>query len=136
MVDTTAARARLAILTDATGRVPLTTDELDLCLADAAVVDADGAQVDDPGWAGAWDWNYAAGRGWDLKAGKVAADFTFSADDASYSKDTVMQKCLQMAQTYYGRTLRTQPLGGDRTFGLYPMTDALMPNWNAGGGAL
>lgn len=131
--NTTAALARLTILTDATGRVPLAEAELKLCLADAAVVDADGRLVDDPDWVGAWDWNYAAGRGWDLKAGKVAGDFSFSADDASYSKDTVMQKCLEMAQTYYGRTLRTQPLGGDRTFGDYPLTDALMPNWNRGG---
>lgn len=134
MVDTTAALSRLRLLTDATGRVPLTDAELELCLADAAVVDTDGRLVDDPAWVGAWDWNYAAGRGWDLKAGKVAGDFSFSADDASYSKDTVMQKCLAMAQTYYGRTLRTQPLGGDRTFGLYPA--GLMVNYNLGGGEL
>jgi len=134
MADTTAAKARLRILTDATGRVPLTDEELELCLADAAVVDADGRTVDDPAWAGAWDWNYAAGRGWDLKAGKVAGDFSFSADDASYTKDVVMAKCLQMAQTYYGRTLRTQPLDGDRSFSTYPMSPALVPNWNPGGG--
>lgn len=133
-MDATQARARLAILTDAGGRVPLTDAELDLCLGDARVPDDDGRLVDDPAYEPTYDWNYAAGRGWDLKAGKVAADFTFSADDANYSKDTVMAKCLQMAQTYYGRTLRTQPLGGDRTFGLYPT--GLMVNYNLGGGAL
>lgn len=131
MVDMTAARARLAVLTDAAGRVPLSETEMDVALADAATVDRDGRLVSDPAWAGAWDWNYAAGRGWDIKAGKVAADFTFSADDASYSKDTVMAKCLAMAQTYYSRTTRVLPLDGDRTFGPYD-SPGLMVNWNGG----
>lgn len=126
-----AALTRLASIADAAGRVPLTDDELAACLADAAIPDRDGRLVDDPDWAGAWDTNYAAGRAWDLKAGKVATDFNFSADDASYSKDTVMAKCLQMASTYYGRTLRVVPLGGDRTFTQQP-GGGLMVNWNAG----
>lgn len=132
-VDQEAARARLRVLTDATGRIPLSDAELDECLAGSAVVDRDGRLVDSPDWAGEWDWNYAAGKGWDIKAGKVATDFTFSADDASYSKDTVMAKCLQMAATYYGRTLRVLPLDGDRTFGNPLATSGpIMTNWNAG----
>ena len=70
--------------------------------------------------------NYA-----DLKAGKVAADFNFSADDASYSKASVMAQFQSMAQTYYGRTLRRQPLDGDRTF-TDPPLGRLMVNWNGG----
>lgn len=125
------ARAWLAVQTDANGRVPLSEPELDVCLDDAAIPDADGRLVDDPDWAGAWDRNYAAGRAWDVKASRVATDFSFSADDASYSKDTVMAKCLDMAQTFYGRTMRVLPLDGDRTFG--PMDSPnLMTNWNAG----
>lgn len=126
-----AALARLRSYADAAGRVPLSDDDLAVCLADAATVDADGRLVDDPDWAGAWDMDYAAGRAWDLKAGRVATDFNFSADDASYSKDSVMAKCLEMAATYYGRTLRTQPLNGDRTFASRP-GGRLMTNWNAG----
>lgn len=125
------ARARLSSYADAAGRVPLSDGDLDTCLRDAAVPDSDGRTVDDPDWAGAWDMDYAAGRAWDLKAGRVATDFTFSADDASYSKDTVMAKCLAMAQTYYGRTTRTLPLGGDRTFALSP-GGRTMVNWNGG----
>lgn len=125
------ARARLASFTDASGRVPLTESDLDACLADAAVPDSDGRTVDDPDWAGAWDQNYAIGRAWDMKAGRVATDFTFSADDASYSKDAVMAKCLQMAQTYYARTTRVLPLDGDRTFTGTP-GGSLMVNWNGG----
>jgi hypothetical protein len=132
-VDMAAARTRLGVLTDSAGRVPLSDAELDVCLAGAAIVDRNGATVDDPAWIGAWDWDYAAGKGWDLKAGKVAADFTFSADDASYSKDTVMAKCLQMAQTYYSRTLRVLPLDGDRTFrDPLGISGPMMVNWNGG----
>lgn len=127
----TKARAWLAVQTDASGRVPLSVDDLDVCLADAAIPDRDGRLVDDPDWAGAWDLDYAAGRAWDVKAGRVATDFNFSADDASYSKDSAMAKCLAMAQTFYGRTTRVLPLDGDRTFG--PLDSPhLMTNWNAG----
>lgn len=131
--NTASALARLTVYTDAAGRVPLTEAELTVCLADAAVPDRDGRPVDDPDWAGAWDFDYAAGRGWDLKAGKVATDFTFSADDASYSKAEVMAKCLEMAQTYYGRTLRVLPLDGDRTFSdPLSVNVGIMTNWNGG----
>lgn len=125
------ARAWLRVQTDAAGRVPLSTEDLDVCLAEAAIPDRDGLLVDDPEWAGHWDLNYAAGRAWDVKATRVATDFTFSADDASYSKDTVMAKCLAMAQRFYSRSIRTVPLDGDRTFG--PLdSPGLMVNWNAG----
>ena len=57
------------------------------------------APVDD-GWEGAWDLNAAASEGWRMKAGKVAGDFNFSADNASYSKADVLAHCLEMQTRY------------------------------------
>ena len=51
-------------------------------------------------WEGTWDLNAAAAEGWRMKAGKVAGDFTFSADGASYSKADVLAHCLEMETRY------------------------------------
>lgn len=51
-------------------------------------------------WEGAWALNAAAAEGWRMKAARVAGDFNFSADDASYSKGDVMAHCLEMEQSY------------------------------------
>lgn len=51
-------------------------------------------------WEGTWDLNAAAAEGWRMKAGKVAGDFNFSADGASYSKADVLAHCLEMESRY------------------------------------
>lgn len=56
---------------------------------------------------------------WGLKAGKVAGDFTFSADDASYDKGEVMAKCLEMEAHYAAK------LGGSAATGAYVNQDPL-----------
>lgn len=73
--------------------------------------DTDGRAPTDDGWVGTWDLNAAAAEGWRMKAGKVAGDFNFSADGASYSKADVLAHCLEMESKYaalshgYMRTL-------------------------------
>lgn len=64
------------------------------------MVDADGRRPVDDGWVGTWDLNAAAAEGWRMKAGKVAGDFNFSADNASYSKADVLAHCLEMETKY------------------------------------
>lgn len=64
------------------------------------MVDADGRAPTDAAWVGTWDLNAAAAEGWRMKAGKVAGDFNFSADNASYSKADVLAHCLEMETKY------------------------------------
>lgn len=62
--------------------------------------DTDGRAPGDVDWVGTWDMNAAAAEGWRMKAGKVAGDFNFSADNASYSKADVLAHCLEMETKY------------------------------------
>lgn len=52
--------------------------------------------TDTDNWEPTWNLNAAAAEGWRLKAAKVAGDFNFSADGASYSKADVLAHCLDM----------------------------------------
>lgn len=62
--------------------------------------DSEGRAPVDAAWVGTWDLNAAAAEGWRMKAGKVAGDFNFSADNASYSKADVLAHCLEMETKY------------------------------------
>ena len=62
--------------------------------------DGSGREPTDDDWVGVWDLNAAAAEGWRMKAGKVAGDFNFSADNASYSKADVLAHCLEMQTRY------------------------------------
>lgn len=113
------AQTRLSSMTAASVRPGLTEQELSTLLAISVTPDREGRPADDPNWTGGWDLDYAAAEGWRWKAAAVAADFSFSADDASYQKDTVMAKCLAMAAAFAAKTTRSAPLDGDRSFGTY-----------------
>lgn len=80
---------------------PVLADATVAALLDAyPTTDADGRAPTDTGWVGTWDLNAAAAEGWRMKAGKVAGDFNFSADNASYSKADVLAHCLEMETKY------------------------------------
>lgn len=99
--------AALALLTDmvaATSRPVLSPETVSAILDQNRTVDDEGRLATDMGWDGTWDLNSAAAAGWRLKAGKVAGDFNFSADGASYSKADVLAHCLAMADQYGART--------------------------------
>lgn len=100
MADATLARARLSIMVAATSRPTITPEELDLLMDAHRIPDDDGRLPSDPGWTPTWDLNRAAAEGWRWKAGRVAGDFNFSADDASYSKGDVMARCESQARYY------------------------------------
>lgn len=95
-----AARVRLSRMIAASTRPVVSPEEVDVLLDQFRTTDDDGRLVSDPDWHATWALNRAAAEGWRWKAAAVAADFNFSADDASYSKGDVMAKCLEMANKY------------------------------------
>jgi hypothetical protein len=100
-MDAATARATLvSYLGGPSARPALEDAELDAILSRFRLTDADGRRPDDQGWLGAYALNAAAAEGWRIKASRVAADFNFSADGASFSKGDVMAKCLEMEQHY------------------------------------
>lgn len=93
----------ITLLTDkvaATSRPVLAAASVEALLDAYPMPDADGRAPTDAGWVGTWDLNAAAAEGWRMKAGKVAGDFNFSADNASYSKADVLAHCLEMQTRY------------------------------------
>lgn len=84
----------------ATSRPVLSPEAVGALLDSYASQDNDGRAPSDTGWVGTWDLNAAAAEGWRMKAGKVAGDFNFSADNASYSKADVLAHCLEMETKY------------------------------------
>ena len=93
----------LTLLSDkvaATSRPVLEPASVSALLDAYQSADADGRAPTDDGWVGTWDLNAAAAEGWRMKAGKVAGDFNFSADNASYSKADVLAHCLEMETKY------------------------------------
>lgn len=104
----------LTLLTEkvaATSR-PVLADTTVAALLDAyPMEDTEGRAPGDADWVGTWDLNAAAAEGWRMKAGKVAGDFNFSADNASYSKADVLAHCLEMETKYASLshgTMRTE----------------------------
>lgn len=93
----------LALLTEkvaATSRPTLEAATVGALLDAYPMEDSEGRRPTDDGWVGTWDLNAAAAEGWRMKAGKVAGDFNFSADGASYSKADVLAHCLEMETKY------------------------------------
>lgn len=99
-MDKAGARALLSNYVAATARPALSLADLDGLLDLSLIPDPDGRLVTDEGYVPTWDLNGAAAEGWRWKAGRVAGDFSFSADNASYSKADTMAHCLAMANTY------------------------------------
>lgn len=69
-------------------------------LDSAGLVDGLGRGPKDPDWTPTYDMNRAAMEGWRLKAGKVAGDFSFTADNASYSKGEILANMERMVAMY------------------------------------
>jgi len=118
-LDPAVALVRLKNMTAATVRPVLDAETLTALLASFAIQDRWGARVQDEGWEPTWDLNAAAAEGWRWKAAAVAADFTFSADDGSFSKGEVMAKCLAMAEQYAAKGYGTLGARDDRAHAAY-----------------
>lgn len=99
-MDAATAKATLTAYLGGNVRPVLDDTILDSLVARFAIEDRLGLWPTDEGWSPTYALNAAAAEGWRMKAGMVAADFDFSADDASYSKGQVMAKMLEMEQHY------------------------------------
>lgn len=95
--------ARVSSLAAASARPTLDADEVLAAIKSHPMVDREGATAEDPDWTPTWDLNAILSELWGVKAGKVAGDFTFSADDAKYDKGAVMANCLEMEALYASR---------------------------------
>lgn len=64
------------------------------------IADAEGREPGDASWEPTYDTNAATAEVWSTKAARVAGDFTFTADDATYNKGDVLAQCLAMEAKY------------------------------------
>jgi hypothetical protein len=100
-MDEATARATLvSYLGGASARPTLEAAEIDALLSRFRLADRYGVRPGGDGWEGTYALNAAAAEGWRMKGARVAGDFNFSADDASYSKGEVLAHCLSMEAKY------------------------------------
>jgi len=125
-MDAPTARATLvSYLGGASARPALDEAEIDALLSRFRTVDRYGVRPDSDGWEGTYALNAAAAEGWRLKGARVAGDFNFSADDASYSKGEVLANCLEMEARY--AAMDRGVLYTDGSSGLDYRSDRLWP---------
>ena len=99
-MDRAASIARVTLL-GATGvRPALTPADVASIVDSHAIADSAGLAPAAPGWAETYDVNAAVAEVFRTKAAQVAADFNFSADDASFSKGDVLAHLLEMEAKY------------------------------------
>lgn len=53
-------------------------------------------------WTPTWSVNAGAARGWRIKAGRAAEDFSFSAGTDRFDVNQLLEHCLRMAKVYEG----------------------------------
>lgn len=112
MTPETARATLVSYLGGASGRPTLEAVEIDALLERFRVADQYGTRPADAGWEPSYALNAAAAEGWRIKGARVAGDFSFSADDASYSKGDVMAHCLEMEAKYAAMDRGTLYLDG------------------------
>lgn len=94
--------ARVKMLGATAERPAITDDEVGLIVDQYALVDLNGNAPSATDWTPTYDVNGAVAEVWRVKAGRVAGDYSFSADGASYSKADVMAHCLEMEAKFAG----------------------------------
>jgi len=111
-VALTVEQARAALVSRLGGpdaRPALSDVEIDALMAQYAIMDLYERRPTDPAWQPTYALNAAAAEGWRQKAARVAADFNFGANGATYSKGEVMAKCLEMEAHYASLDTGTMP---------------------------
>jgi len=88
----------------------LAVDEVDDLLEMAKRPDLYGTLPAVDGWVATWDLNYAAAEGWALKASKAVADFDYSDDAGSYSRQQVYAMAKEQEKSYRSRALGSLPI--------------------------
>lgn len=103
--------ARVKTLAAATARPTLTDAQVIASIKAWPKVDRDGITADMSGWSATWDINAIVAELWGVKAGLVAGNFSFSADDASYDKGDVLAHCLAMEAKWSAKIGGSAPTG-------------------------
>jgi hypothetical protein len=92
---------KLLALLGGTDAVPqLSSDELTQALLAGAVPDAAGLFIEDPHWEPTYDLNRSASSGWQLKAGKVASDYTITIEGRELNRGQMIDNFLKLAKAY------------------------------------
>lgn len=97
------AKAQVVLLGATEARPALSDGDVDTVLARYLIADDQGRVPLHPDYVPTWDLNGAIGEVWSIKAGRVAGDYSFSADGASYNKGDVLAHCLEMQAYFQGR---------------------------------
>lgn len=92
--------ARVTLLGAAASRPALTQDEVEAIVGRHAMADGNHYEPGHTSWVETYDVNAATAEVFRIKAGRVAGDFNFSADDASFSKGDVLAHLLEMETKY------------------------------------
>ena len=91
---------KLGRMVSATEAPVLSREDLGDLLDEARIPDELGRRPGTDGYVERFDLNRAAMEGWRRKAGRVAGNFTFSADNASYNKGEVLAHMEAMVAQY------------------------------------
>jgi hypothetical protein len=94
----------------------LTTEEVQHLVNRARRADADGNPPSDAAWDPSWDLNWAAWRGWRMKASKAVLMVDVTGDGTTVSKSQVYSHCMAQANDYargVTQVVNTQPDLGD-----------------------
>lgn len=115
-MDRPTALERIKRMTAWDMRPALTEADLNALLDQFRTVDAEGRLVGDSAWAGAYNLNAAAAEGWRWKAGRVAGDFSFSADGSRYDKAAVLENIAAMIRAYAAKDVGVASTGYGVTY--------------------
>lgn len=74
--------------------------DLEQLLDDSRLTDVNGVIPGATGWVETFDLNYAASKGWDLKAGKCANRFRFEEDNQVFHRNQIHDHCVAMSKRY------------------------------------
>lgn len=92
--------ARVSSLGAVDRRPTLTAPEVGAVVDAHPITDSAGRGSGTTDWDPTYDVNAATAEVWRIKAGRVAGDYSFTADDASFSKGDVLAHCLEMEAKY------------------------------------
>jgi hypothetical protein len=91
---------RLGLMLANTAEPILDADAMETLLAESKIRDQNGRWTDDPQYVLTYDLNRAAGRGWRIKAGRVAADYDLKLEGRELSRAQMIEHFLTMAKEY------------------------------------
>jgi len=110
---------RVKLLAAASQDPTLTDEELTGLLDGWRLVDSEGRRPDDDQWVPTYNVDGAVAEAYRVKAGRVADQYTFGADGATYNRDQRFAHLTAMAEKYErrakarsGGTVLTVPFGG------------------------